>query len=55
VRSIAVPIFTQGGAVAATMTISTRAERMTVAEMARAFLPALLRNQAWARELALRP
>jgi IclR family transcriptional regulator, pca regulon regulatory protein len=54
VRSIAVPIFTQAGAVAATMTISTRAERMTLPEMARAFLPALLRNQAWARELALR-
>jgi len=49
VRSIAVPVFDREGGVAAAMTISTRAERMTVAEMARAYLPALLRNQAWAR------
>jgi IclR family pca regulon transcriptional regulator len=50
VRSIAVPMFDREGTVAAAMTISTRAERMTVAEMARAYLPALQRNQAWARE-----
>jgi IclR family pca regulon transcriptional regulator len=55
VRSIAVPIFTREGAVAAAMSISTRAERMTVAEMVRSYLPSLLRNQAWAREQALRP
>ena len=46
VRSIAVPVFDRGGGVAAAMTISTRAERMTVAEMVQAFLPALLRAQA---------
>lgn len=49
VRSIAVPIEDRHGATIAAMTISTRAERMTVAEMAQAFLPALARNQAWAR------
>ena len=49
VRSIAVPILDRQGATIAALTISTRAERMTVAEMAQAFLPALLRNQAWAR------
>lgn len=54
VRSIAVPVFDRDGHVAAAMTISTRAERMTVAEMVKAYLPALLRNQQWARELALR-
>jgi hypothetical protein len=31
------------------MTISTRAERMTVAEMAGQYMPALLKNQVWAR------
>ena len=55
VRSIAVPLVTREGAVAAAMSISTRAERMTVAEMVRSYLPALLRNQAWARGQALRP
>jgi IclR family pca regulon transcriptional regulator len=49
VRSIAVPILDRQGATIAALTISTRAERMTVAEMAQAYLPALLRNQAWAR------
>ena len=48
VRSIAVPIFDRAGGTVAAMTISTRAERMTVAEMARAYLPALLRNQSGA-------
>jgi len=46
VRSIAVPVFDRGGAVVAAMTISTRAERMTTAEMVEAFLPPLLRAQA---------
>ena len=55
VRSIAVPVLTREGTIAAAMTISTRAERMTVAEMARAYLPALLRTQAWAKDLPLRP
>lgn len=54
VRSIAVPVFGGDGEVAAAMSISTRAERMTVAEMARSFLPALQRHQAWARTLPLR-
>ena len=54
VRSIAVPVFGRDGGIVAAMTISTRAERMTVREMAKAFLPALLRNQAWAQDLALR-
>ena len=49
VRSIGVPLFNRDGAISAALTISTRAERMTVAEMARAFLPTLLRNQEWAR------
>ena len=46
--SLAVPVFDRSGAIAAAMSISTRAERMTVAEMAKAYLPALLRAQAWA-------
>ena len=45
VRSIAVPVLDRAGASVAAMTISTRAERMTVAEMAGAFLPALLRSR----------
>lgn len=49
VRSIAVPLYNREGATVAAMSISTRAERMTVGEMAQAYLPALLRNQAWAR------
>lgn len=49
VRSIAVPIFDPAGSTVAAVTISTRAERMTVAEMAHTFLPSLLRCQAWAR------
>ncbi len=49
VRSIAVPIINREGRTIAAMSISTRAERMTVAEMAQAYLPALLRNQDWAR------
>jgi IclR family pca regulon transcriptional regulator len=55
VRSIAVPVFNRGGRIAAAMTISTRAERMTVAEMARAYLPALLRAQAWAGQEIVAP
>lgn len=45
VRSIAVPVFAAGGRVVAAMSISTRAERMTLGEMVKAFLPALQRNQ----------
>jgi IclR family transcriptional regulator, pca regulon regulatory protein len=50
VRSIAVPIEDQTGRTLAALTISSRAERMTLAEMVEAFLPALRRNQQWARE-----
>ena len=49
VRSIAVPVTNREGAVVSAMTISTRAERMTVAEMASAFLPAMLRSRDGAR------
>lgn len=51
VRSIAVPVTNREGAVVAAMTISTRAERMTVAEMANAYLPAMLRSRDAARAL----
>lgn len=49
VRSIAVPIRDRQGATIAALSISTRAERLTIAEMAQAYLPALLRSQAWAQ------
>ena len=49
VRSIAVPIYNRQGDTVAAMTISTRSERMTVAEMAGAYLPALLRSRDVAR------
>ena len=45
VRSIAVPVFDRDGATIAAMSISTRAERMTVAEMAAAYLPLLVRSR----------
>lgn len=51
VRSIAVPMAGRSGDTVAAMTISTRSERMTVAEMAAAFLPAMVRTQAWARTM----
>jgi len=50
VRSIAVPVADQTGQPVAALTISSRAERMTLAEMVEAFLPVLQRNQQWARE-----
>jgi IclR family pca regulon transcriptional regulator len=49
VRSIAVPMRSRGGETIAAMSISTRAERMTVAEMVEAYLPGLIRNQGWAQ------
>ena len=49
VRSIAVPLVDRAGATVAAMTISTRAERMTLGEMVAEYLPALLKHQAWAR------
>jgi IclR family pca regulon transcriptional regulator len=48
VRSIAVPLVDQGGATIAAMSISTRAERLSVAEMVQQYLPVLLRHKAWA-------
>jgi IclR family transcriptional regulator, pca regulon regulatory protein len=51
VRSIAVPVVNRGSETIAAMTISTRAERMTVAEMAAAYLPAMLRSRDAARSL----
>ena len=49
VRSIAVPVPDREGATIAAISISTRAERMTVAEMAGAYLPLLLRSRDAAR------
>lgn len=51
VRSIAVPVRDRDGDTVAALSISTRAERMTLAEMVEAYLPALLRSQEWAREV----
>jgi IclR family pca regulon transcriptional regulator len=51
VRSIAVPVFDRAGEAIAAMTISTRSERMTVAEMVQAYLPALLRSRDAARNV----
>jgi IclR family pca regulon transcriptional regulator len=50
VRSIAVPLVNAAGHTIAAMTISMRAERMTLGEMVAEFLPALLKHQEWARE-----
>lgn len=50
VRSIAVPVSGRDGRTVAALTISTRAERMTLGELVEAFLPALRRTQAWAQE-----
>lgn len=49
VRSIAVPVLDREGVAVAAMSISTRSERMTVAEMAGAYLPAMLRSRDAAR------
>ncbi len=49
VRSIAVPIYNAANQVVASMSISTRADRLTVAEMVEAYLPHMLKSQAWAR------
>ncbi|VCU69568.1 Pca regulon regulatory protein [Pigmentiphaga humi] len=49
VRSIAIPIYNKQGATVAAMSVSTRAERMTTAEMVNQLLPTMLRNQEWAR------
>lgn len=49
VRSVAVPLLNAAGETIAAMAISTRAERMTLGDMVDEYVPALLRNQAWAR------
>jgi len=49
VRSIGVPLFDAGGTVLAALTISTRTERMTAAEMVQAYLPMLKTHQEWVR------
>ncbi|MGE4336573.1 MAG: IclR family transcriptional regulator C-terminal domain-containing protein [Pigmentiphaga sp.] len=49
VRSIGVPLFDAAGAVLAALTISTRAERMTVGEMVQTYLPMLKTQQEWVR------
>jgi IclR family pca regulon transcriptional regulator len=49
VRSMAVPLLNAADDTIAAMTISMRAERMTLGEMVAEFLPALLKHQAWAR------
>lgn len=51
VRSIAVPVRDRDGDTVAALSISTRSERMTLAEMVEAYLPALLRSQEWARDV----
>jgi IclR family pca regulon transcriptional regulator len=48
VRSIATPIVNQAGETIAALSISTRAERMTLSEMVQQYLPALQRSRAWA-------
>ncbi len=46
VRSMAVPVFDRGGATVAAMSIAVRVERMSLAELREAFLPALLRARS---------
>jgi IclR family pca regulon transcriptional regulator len=50
VRSLAVPVFNRAGATIAALSIAVRADRMTMAEVQAAFLPALRRAQARLRE-----
>jgi len=49
VRSIAIPLQGQSGETLAALSISTKAERMTLGEMVRQYLPTLLRTREWAR------
>lgn len=49
VRSLAVPLYDSRGDTVAALAISSRADRMSLAEMVRELLPAMLRSQAWAR------
>ena len=48
-RSIAIPMFDQAGETVAAMSISSRAERMTLSEMVQHFLPTLLTTRTWAQ------
>jgi IclR family pca regulon transcriptional regulator len=50
VRSMAVPLVNREGKTVAALSIAVRAERMDVAELARAFLPALRRAQGRLRD-----
>lgn len=49
VRSIAVPLRDAAGRTVAAMTLSTRADRLTLAEMLRQYKPLLLKQQDWAQ------
>lgn len=49
VRSIAIPMYNQAGETVAAISISTRAERMTISEMVRQHLPLMLRSREQAR------
>jgi IclR family pca regulon transcriptional regulator len=49
VRSLAVPLYNSRGDTVAALAISSRADRMSLGEMVREFIPAMLRSQAWAR------
>jgi IclR family pca regulon transcriptional regulator len=49
VRSIAIPLYNKAGETVASMSISTRAERLTTSEMVKQLLPTMLGNQEWAR------
>ncbi|WP_137919035.1 IclR family transcriptional regulator C-terminal domain-containing protein [Hydrogenophaga sp. 2FB] len=49
VRSIAAPLFNTAGETVASVSISTRADRMTVNEIVQAYLPILKKNQLWAQ------
>jgi IclR family pca regulon transcriptional regulator len=50
VRSIAIPIYNKQGETVASMSVSTRAERMTTGEMVLQLLPIMQRHQEWAKE-----
>jgi IclR family pca regulon transcriptional regulator len=54
VRSMAVPVFDREGAAVAGLSISVRAERMTMREFTEAFLPMLLKARETLRERLVR-
>lgn len=47
VRSIAIPVFNAEGAPIAAISMSTRADRMTISEMVETYLPTLRNHQTW--------